>query len=294
MQSDEFYMKEVINFAKAKNPCWPFAAMIVDEDTGEILVKATDVKHISPAFAAESFAIHQLALNYNYMQFKSLKMYCTAEPELLTSSAIISARTTGYNINKIVYAVPQKKICDFWSFPYLDNSQVLKKLQVKEKVLEENAWQVFEEAKLLQAQINDPHPGKAYLSRNFSSFYEVKQELSIAQKYTDFQNDFGNSVDKCYDSVIESLFAPNFTKVANGTILAANRDALKGQLELVRAQVSEWTMHVKKVMKDEGNFDYFIHYDLTTPSNVFSVMAILGSSDGKVIDYIDELYYIAK
>lgn len=116
----------------------------------------------------------------------------------------------------------------------------------------------------------------------------------IAQQYTDFQNDFGNSVDKCYDQVIESLFAPNLTKVANGATLAANRDELKGQLESVRAQVGEWTMHVKKVMKDEGNFDHFIYYDLTTPNNVFAVMAILGSSDGKVIDYIDEIYYVAK
>ncbi len=173
MKSDEFYMQEAIDFAKKKNQCWPFSAVIVDNESGRILVKATDCAHISPAFHAESYAIHHLALNFDYKKFKSLTIYSTAECDLLSAGAVMSAIITGYNITRLVYAVPQADICDIWKFKYIDSSPFVKRLETKGKVLKEEATQLFREAKSLQEVINSPHPGKVYLSRDLDLFYEL-------------------------------------------------------------------------------------------------------------------------
>jgi hypothetical protein len=41
---------------------------------------------------------------------------------------------------------------------------------------------------------------------------------NIAQKYNQFQNDFGTGVEQDYDALIASLFSPTFTKTANGKL----------------------------------------------------------------------------
>lgn len=173
MNSDEFYMRETINFAKERNDCWPFAALIVDNDTGRILVKAVDSKHISPTLNAESHAIHRLALKYDYREFKSLSLYSNAESEMLSYGAIISAIITGYNIDRLVYGANQKDICDLWGFKHIDVSHLINRIQARGGVLKEECMELFKQAKVLQEEINDPHPGKVYLSKDLDSFYEV-------------------------------------------------------------------------------------------------------------------------
>lgn len=174
MKSDEFYMREVINFAKEKNQCWPFSALIVDNETGRILVKAVDSKHISPTFNAESHAIHHLALNFDYKEFKSLTLYSNAESEMLSYGAIISAITTGYNIDRLIYGAEQKDICDIWGFKHMDISRFMKRIETKGGILKEECMELFQQAKVLQEEINDPHPGKVYLAKDLDSFYEVE------------------------------------------------------------------------------------------------------------------------
>lgn len=49
---------------------------------------------------------------------------------------------------------------------------------------------------------------------------------NIAQQYNKFQNAFGQNVDQCYETLIENLFSPSFTKTANGKILVASREDL--------------------------------------------------------------------
>ncbi len=173
MKSDNFYIQEAINFAKAKNQCWPFSAIIVDNNTGNILVKTTDCAHISPAFHAESYAIHQLALNFDYKDFDSFTIYSTAECDLLSAGAVLAAIITGYNISRLVYGASQQDICNIWHFKYIDTSQFTKRLETKGGILQEKCIKLFQAAKLLQEKINDPHPGKVYLSKNLNHFYEL-------------------------------------------------------------------------------------------------------------------------
>jgi tRNA(Arg) A34 adenosine deaminase TadA len=172
MELDLFYMNKAIEFAE-KNKCWPFSSIIVDNDTGDILVKATDCAHISPIFHSESYAIHQLALNFDYKKFKSLTIYSTAECDLLSSGAVIAAIITGYNITRLVYGASQQDICDIWNFKYTDTSSFTNKLDVKPHILRDECISIFKKAKLLQNEIDDLHPGKKTLSNDLNLFYEL-------------------------------------------------------------------------------------------------------------------------
>lgn len=50
---------------------------------------------------------------------------------------------------------------------------------------------------------------------------------NIAERYNKFQNDFGSGVVQDYESIIEDLFSPEFTKTANRNQLVGKRDELK-------------------------------------------------------------------
>ncbi len=177
MQSNEFYIKQAIDFAKAKNKVWPFAALIVDNDSGNIIVKATDCAHISPILHAESYAIHLLALNFDYTKFKSISLYSTAECDLLSMGAVIAARITGYNIERLVYGASQKDVCEALDFKYIDTSNYSSKLKVEGNILKEECIELYKKAKILQQEINHPHPGKVYLSKDINDFAEIIKDI---------------------------------------------------------------------------------------------------------------------
>ena len=118
-------------------------------------------------------------------------------------------------------------------------------------------------------------------------------ELNLAQKYNKFQNDFGSRVEQNYEELIESLFAPELTKTANGQVLAADRSKLHDQLSSIREMVDSWNIEVKYIMPSAEDHKYVVRYLLTTDhSGTFDVMTLLGSSDGIKIDLIDEVYYV--
>ena len=115
---------------------------------------------------------------------------------------------------------------------------------------------------------------------------------NIAQKYNQFQSDFGAHVEQNYDGLIENLFSVNFSKIANGKVLVAKADELKGQLLAVRDFAGGWTLDVKQVIPSANDHSYVVRYILNTEkAGGFDVMAIIGSSDGIKIDFIDEIYY---
>lgn len=118
-------------------------------------------------------------------------------------------------------------------------------------------------------------------------------ELSnIADRYNKFQNDFGSGVVQDYESIIENLFSPSFSKTANRAQLVGSRDELKAQLEDIKKMVGEWIIEPTKTIKSFDNNGYVISYSLKTKDNIFDVIAILESSDGVKIDCIDEVYHV--
>ncbi len=117
---------------------------------------------------------------------------------------------------------------------------------------------------------------------------------NIAERYNKFQNDFGSGVVQDYDSIIEELFSPEFTKTGNRTQLVSKRDELKTQLEDIKKMVGGWNIEPTRTIKSADNNDYVISYSLKTKDNVFDVIAILESSDGVKIDCIDEIFHIVE
>lgn len=115
---------------------------------------------------------------------------------------------------------------------------------------------------------------------------------NIAERYYSFQNDFGSGVIQDYESIIEELFSPEFTKIGNREQLVGSRDELKLHLEKVREEVGGWRIEVINTIKSADNNDYVINYSLKSEKEAWDVIAILGSSDGNKIDSIDGLYYI--
>lgn len=115
----------------------------------------------------------------------------------------------------------------------------------------------------------------------------------LAQKYSNFQNDFGCVNDENVDTTISSLFAEQFRKVANGETLVQNRSALKHQLETCRDMAGKWTIDVKDIVGFADPQRCLIRYHLVSDKlGIFDVMATLrGDLKGR-IEEIDEVYYI--
>lgn len=121
---------------------------------------------------------------------------------------------------------------------------------------------------------------------------EQYDTTNIAERYNKFQNDFGSGLVQDYESIIEGLFSPSFTKTANRNQLVGKRDELKSQLEDIKKMVGKWTIEPTKTIKSADSNDYVISYSLKTNDNVFDVIAILESSDGERIDCISEIYHV--
>ncbi len=87
---------------------------------------------------------------------------------------------------------------------------------------------------------------------------------NIAEKYNQFQNDFGSNVEQDYDSLIASLFSSDSTKTANGQVLVSSRDQLKAQLTSIRDMAGSWTMDIKYLVESATDQNYMIRYMLNT------------------------------
>lgn len=97
-KTDEFYMQIAIDLAK-HNPRAPFAALIVDNETGAILAKGLNASHVNPTFHGEIAAINQCAKKHPHIDWSKVTLYTTAEPCSMCQSAVIWA-----GISKVVFA----------------------------------------------------------------------------------------------------------------------------------------------------------------------------------------------
>ena len=91
LQSHEYYMKIIIKLAK-KNRNAPFAAMIVDAETGKILAQGINNSASNPTEHGEVVAINNYATLYPHKSYKNTILYTTAESCPMCMSAIVWAR----------------------------------------------------------------------------------------------------------------------------------------------------------------------------------------------------------
>jgi tRNA(adenine34) deaminase len=84
----ERYMRRAIGSA-GKVPDLPFAAVIVDRDTGNILSEGWNKTSVNPTWHGEIDAINTLASSGVCVDGKSLILYTTAEPCPMCQAAIL-------------------------------------------------------------------------------------------------------------------------------------------------------------------------------------------------------------
>lgn len=90
-KSDEYYMKIAIDLAKT-NPRAPFAALIVDNKTGEILSKGLNASKVNPTFHGEMVAINNCVKKHPHVDWSQVTLYTTAESCSMCQSAIVWAK----------------------------------------------------------------------------------------------------------------------------------------------------------------------------------------------------------
>lgn len=98
IKSDEYYMKIAINHAK-NNPSAPFAALIVDNETGEVLSTGLNASKVNPTFHGEMVAINNCVKNHPHVDWSKVTLYTTAEPCSMCQSAVVWAK-----IPRVVFA----------------------------------------------------------------------------------------------------------------------------------------------------------------------------------------------
>ena len=102
----DIFMWQAIQLA-ASNPQRPFAAVIVDRETGLIAASGTNRVHDHPLWHAEIDAINQLA-SATFSCIGALSIYATAEPCPMCFSAIL---WTG--ITEVVYGTDRFSLMKF-------------------------------------------------------------------------------------------------------------------------------------------------------------------------------------
>lgn len=95
---DEYYMQIAIDLAKS-NPNAPFAALIVDNKTGEILSKGLNASKVNPTFHGEMVAINNCVKAHPHVDWSQVTLYTTAEPCSMCQSAVVWAK-----IPRVVFA----------------------------------------------------------------------------------------------------------------------------------------------------------------------------------------------
>lgn len=88
MNDHEHYMRRAIELA-ANVPDFPFGALIVHRDSGEILAEGWNKSSTNPTFHGEMDAINQLVLNNPGISRDQLVLYTTAEPCPMCQGAIL-------------------------------------------------------------------------------------------------------------------------------------------------------------------------------------------------------------
>lgn len=90
--SDEIHMQQAIELAH-KNPTAPFAAVIVDNNTGSVIAQGVNSVEatFNPTNHGEMVAINDCVQKHPDVNWKKVTLYTTAEPCPMCQSAIIWA-----------------------------------------------------------------------------------------------------------------------------------------------------------------------------------------------------------
>ena len=98
IKSDEYYMKMAINLAK-NNTRAPFAALIINNENGEVLATGLNASKVNPTFHGEMVAINNCIKNHPHVDWSKVTLYTTAEPCSMCQSAVVWAK-----IPRVVFA----------------------------------------------------------------------------------------------------------------------------------------------------------------------------------------------
>jgi hypothetical protein len=114
---------------------------------------------------------------------------------------------------------------------------------------------------------------------------------TLAERYNHFQHDFGQNVGQDYEEIVNTLFTPDFKKIANGNELASERARLLPQLKGVKDFAGAWSIQSLEIIPSADNAKCTIRYYLNSEkAGQFEVIAILSAKVG-LIDRIEEVYY---
>ena len=177
--SDTAYMAEAIDFART-NRIWPFAAVIVHDVTGDILVRAADAAHISPIYHAEPLALHVLATEMPEFQDNSetFTLYCTAEIEPMGMGCLFWANLLGFSVSRAVYGATLNAINRIWDWGDQMDSRTFNHtfqhgaMTIDGPIMEKECLALFEQAHQYQETLAMKRPGKT-LSMNPADFWEI-------------------------------------------------------------------------------------------------------------------------
>lgn len=93
----ETYMRRAIEMAR-QNPRFPFGAVLVDNDNGQIVAEGVNRSHLNPTWHGEIDVINRYAALPERVSWSRLRLYTTAEPCCMCQSAILWA-----GIGTVVY-----------------------------------------------------------------------------------------------------------------------------------------------------------------------------------------------
>ncbi len=174
----EDYMRIAIGYAREKNPVWPYATLIVNQN-GDILIKATNAVHISPTYHGEIVAINALSKEYPN-ETGPLTLYTTGECCTMCQAAIHWSNILGKNISTVVYGSKISTFQRLWDHEIdIHSAEVVarsaqNKVILVGSVLEEECDALYVEAKKLQGSF-DAYNEKtwSFISRDINDFYET-------------------------------------------------------------------------------------------------------------------------
>lgn len=142
---DESHMRRAIRLA-AKNPKYPFAAVIVDEEK-RVVGEGWNRSALNPTWHGEMDAINKCAAAHPRIDWTKLTLYTTAEPCAMCQGAVAWA-----GIKRVVFgsSIPFLKSIDVWAIDIraeeLARLAAFRKCAVVGGVLEEECNRLFRAA----------------------------------------------------------------------------------------------------------------------------------------------------
>ncbi len=94
MAQHERYMRLAIEEAR-KNPAWPFGAVIVRPDTGEVMARGVNDSRVNPTLHGEIACMNDYVKRHGNLGWAPLMLYTTGEPCPMCMSALVWAGIGG-------------------------------------------------------------------------------------------------------------------------------------------------------------------------------------------------------